>query len=65
VAEIDQGRAGDLTLHLTSPLTVNLGSTVDLQKKFEDVAAILAGAPLHPGDVIDVSAPDAPVVAQG
>jgi hypothetical protein len=52
----------ELTLQLTSPVTVDLGSTVQLRQKFEDVAAILAGASLHTGDVIDVSAPRAPVV---
>lgn len=55
--------AGDnVTLHLTSGLTVNLGSTASLEQKYEDVAAILAGAHLASGEVIDVAAPAAPVV---
>jgi hypothetical protein len=52
-----------LTLQLTSPVTVDLGSTVQLGQKFEDVAAILSGATLHPGDVVNVTAPRAPVVS--
>jgi cell division protein FtsQ len=63
VAEVLEGAGGTVTLHLTSPLTVDLGSTVDLNEKYEDVAAILAGAPLAAGDVIDVTAPGDPVVS--
>lgn len=61
VTEVVQS-GGQVTLHLTSPLTVDLGSTVDLHQKYEDVAAILGGSSLVAGDVIDVSAPGQPVV---
>jgi cell division protein FtsQ len=53
---------GVLHLTLTSPVTVDLGSTSALNQKYEDVAAILAGTTLHPGDIIDVVAPGAPTV---
>jgi hypothetical protein len=57
-----QQRGGTVTLHLTSPLTVYLGSTADLPEKYEDVAALLAGAHLTAGQVIDVAVPATPVV---
>jgi cell division protein FtsQ len=62
VEEVVEGPGGDVTLHLSSPLEVYLGSTVDLHQKFEDVAAVLAGGSLSAGDVVDVSAPATPVV---
>jgi cell division protein FtsQ len=62
VSEISQTGGGDVTLQLTSPLTVYLGSTSDLAQKYEDVAAILSGVQLAAGQVIDVSAPGVPVV---
>lgn len=62
VTQVQEGPGGDVTLHLTSPVTVYLGSTADLHAKYEDVAALLAGAALANGDVIDVSAPSTPVV---
>lgn len=62
VAQVEEGPGGAVTLKLTSPLTVYLGSTADLRAKYEDVAALLAGAKLASGDVIDVSAPSTPVL---
>lgn len=62
VTEVQESAGGDVTLHLTSPVTVYLGSTADLDQKYEDAAALLAGAALVQGDVVDVSAPGAPVV---
>ena len=62
VTEVSEGAGRGITLHLTSPLTVYLGSTAELRVKYEDVAALLAGAPLASGQVIDVSAPATPVV---
>jgi cell division protein FtsQ len=62
VAAEREDRAGDVTLQLTSGLTVYLGSTQQLHAKYEDVAAILAGATLAPGSEIDVAAPATPVV---
>lgn len=61
VAEVHQ-HDGTVTLHLTSPLTVYLGSTDDLAEKYEDVAALLAGAHFTAGQVIDVAVPATPVV---
>jgi cell division protein FtsQ len=49
-------------LALTTPVVVDIGSATQLPAKYEDVSAILAGATLHNGDVIDVSVPDAPTV---
>lgn len=62
VTEVQESPGGDVTLHLRSPVTVYLGSTADLHAKYEDAAALLAGATLAQGDVIDVSAPSTPVV---
>lgn len=62
VTQVQEDPGGDVTLHLTSPVTVYLGSTADLPAKYEDAAALLAGATLAPGDVIDVSVPATPVV---
>jgi cell division protein FtsQ len=61
VSQVVVARDG-LHLVLTTPVTVFLGSATDLHAKYEDTAAILAGAALHNGDVIDVSAPGSPVV---
>jgi cell division protein FtsQ len=64
VATISQ-QSGQVKLTLTSPLTVVLGTTSELTAKYEDVAAILAGATLHVGDTIDVSSPASPTVTPG
>ncbi|MHB1585004.1 MAG: hypothetical protein ACYC0E_14760, partial [Acidimicrobiales bacterium] len=56
---------GILDLELTTPVTVTLGSTSQLPAKYEDVAAVLAGAPLQAGDVIDVSVPESVEVLHG
>jgi hypothetical protein len=65
VTEVDATAGGQVTLKLTSPVTVNLGTPAQLSQKYEDVAAVLAGAPLTAGDVIDVSVPGSPVVTGG
>jgi protein involved in polysaccharide export with SLBB domain len=31
--------------------------------KYRDVASVIAGATLHPGDVLDVSVPQAPTIS--
>lgn len=62
VASVAQDPHGDVTLQLTSALTVYLGSTGGLSTKYEDVAAILAHGSLQAGDQIDVAVPNAPVV---
>ncbi len=62
VTQVQEGPGGDITLHLTSPVTVYLGSTSNLSAKYEDAAALLAAASLVQGEVIDVSAPSTPVV---
>jgi cell division protein FtsQ len=62
VATITVGPDGQVTLGLTSPLHVDLGTATELAAKYEDVAALLSGATLHPGDVIDVTVPDSPTV---
>ena len=58
---------GWVRLTMTTPIFVNIGTATQLPAKYEDVSAsILAGAtPLHSGDVIDVSVPDAPTVTGG
>jgi cell division protein FtsQ len=62
VSGVAEDRNGDVTLQLNSALTVYLGSTDQLSSKYEDVAAILAGATLASGSTIDVAAPATPVV---
>ncbi|MGH8989416.1 MAG: cell division protein FtsQ/DivIB [Acidimicrobiales bacterium] len=62
VASASQTRRGEVTLELTSPVTVYLGSTEQLSQKYEDVAAILKGAALASGSTIDVASPAAPFV---
>jgi hypothetical protein len=57
--------AGWVQLSMTTPIAVDIGTATDLPAKYEDVSAILAGATLHNGDVIDVSVPDAPTVTEG
>jgi hypothetical protein len=56
---------GWVQLSLTTPLLVNVGTASQLDAKYEDVSALLAGASLHAGDVIDVSVPTAPTVTEG
>lgn len=62
VTGVTEDRDGDVTLQLTSALTVYLGSTEQLGEKYEDVAAVLSGATLTSGSTIDVAAPATPVV---
>ncbi len=50
---------------MTTPVTVDLGDTTQLDQKYEDAAAALAGATLAAGDVIDVSVPDSTTVGPG
>jgi cell division protein FtsQ len=52
-----------VTLHLNSGLTVLLGTTNDLAAKYEDVAAIIAHAPLGGAKIIDVTVPQSPTVS--
>jgi cell division protein FtsQ len=56
---------GWVQLSMTTPIAVNIGSATQLTAKYEDVSAVLAGATLHAGDVIDVSVPDAVTVTPG
>jgi cell division protein FtsQ len=51
-----------VTLRLTSPVKIELGTATELHQKYEDVAAVIAGATLHPGDVVDVSVPQASTI---
>jgi cell division protein FtsQ len=56
---------GWVQLAMTTPIAVDIGTPTQLPAKYEDVTAILAGATLHTGDVIDVSVPDEPTVTGG
>lgn len=62
VAGVDVTRGGAVRLRLDTPVVVLLGQPVRLVAKFTAVASVLAGAELHPGDVIDVSVPSTPVI---
>ena len=65
VAEVVTQPGDQVDLALSVPVTVDLGTATQLRAKYEDLAAILAGATLHAGQVIDVSVPDSPVVTGG
>ena len=55
---------GDPQAHVTGDRRTS-GRRRNSAQKYEDVAAVLAGAPLATGDVIDVSVPGSPVVTGG
>lgn len=54
---------GAVDLLVTGGTLVVLGPASQLGAKYEDTAAILAGAPPAPGSVIDVSVPQSPTVS--
>ena len=62
VTEVKVTSAGFVQLAMTTPLLVDIGDGSQLQAKYEDVSAALAGATLHDGDIIDVSVPGAMTV---
>lgn len=53
---------GTVSLALDSSLVVLLGTVSDLTAKYEDVAAIIAHAPLRGDHTIDVTVPQSPTV---
>ncbi len=65
VQEVSPSPGGGVDLSLTGQVGVVFGAPTQLPSKFEDIASLLAGASLGPGDVLDVSVPDSPVVAHG
>jgi cell division protein FtsQ len=65
VTEVITEPGGWVRLSLTTPVTVDIGLPTQLEAKYEDVSAVLAGATLHTGDVIDVSIPRAVSVTPG
>jgi cell division protein FtsQ len=62
VAVVQVATDGWVTLHLTTPVSFDLGPASDLGAKYEDVAAVIAHTTLHVGDVVDVSVPQAMTV---
>lgn len=62
VVGVDATARGAIRLRLSSPVVVLLGQPVHLPAKFTAVASVLAGAELHPGDVVDVTVPSTPVI---
>lgn len=62
VVGVDATAKGAIRLRLSSPVVVLLGLPVHLPSKFTAVASVLAGAELHPGDVVDVTVPSTPVI---
>ena len=54
---------GTVTLRMDAPVRVDLGTATQLAAKYEDVAAVIAGASLHAGDVLDVSVPQASTIS--
>lgn len=55
--------AGTVRVALTSPLTFLLGPPTDLAAKFKAVASVIAGATLRPGDIVDVTTPQAATIS--
>ena len=64
VAKVVGNADGTVTLQMTSPVTIELGTADKLHAKFSDVAAIIAGTSLHAGDVVDVSVPQASTITR-
>jgi cell division protein FtsQ len=62
VVSITVAADGTVSLALSSNLTVLLGTISDLTAKYEDVAAIIAHAPLRGAHTIDVTVPQSPTV---
>ena len=65
VARVIGHKDGTVSLEMTAPVRVDLGTSDKLHAKFKDVAAIIAGTALHAGDVVDVSVPQASTIARG
>jgi cell division protein FtsQ len=65
VSAVEVGRGGQVTLRMTTPVTILVGSAAQLPQKYEDAAAVLSGAKLVAGDVINVSVPEQTTVAEG
>jgi cell division protein FtsQ len=63
VATISVDRHRNVTLQLTTPLRFFLGPATNLTAEFQAVAATIAGATLRPGDLVDVTVPDSPVIS--
>jgi cell division protein FtsQ len=63
VTLVEARRGGTVELTLAGGIQVILGSASQLGAKYEDVAAIEAGAPPGAGSVIDVSVPETPTVS--
>jgi cell division septal protein FtsQ len=64
IATVTIARDGDVSLTLTSPLTIEMGAPTALGAKFAAIAAVLARPDLlHTGDVVDVSVPASPTVS--
>jgi cell division protein FtsQ len=62
VAQIHANADGTVTLQLTTPVSVTMGTATQLEQKYSDIASVIAGATLHPGDVLDVTVPQASTI---
>jgi len=62
VASVQANSDGSVTLQLTTPVSVTLGQATELKAKYQVIASVIAGATLHPGDVLDVTVPQASTV---
>jgi cell division protein FtsQ len=63
VVSVTQATDTTVSLALNSGLTVLLGKDVELKQKYEDVAAIIAHAPLRGVKIIDVTVPESPTTS--
>lgn len=58
VSSITDDAKGEITLHMTTPVTFILGPPTGLHAKFVAIASVIAHSTLVPGDVVDVTVPD-------
>jgi cell division protein FtsQ len=63
VALVEARPGATVVLELAGGVEADLGGTNQLGAKYEDLAAIEAGAPPAPGSTIDVSVPQSPTVS--
>jgi cell division protein FtsQ len=62
VATVQANHDGTVSLQLNTPVSVILGPATELSAKYQVIASVIAGATLHPGDVLDVTVPQASTV---
>jgi hypothetical protein len=57
VSTITESASGDISMHLTTPVSFLLGSATNLHAKFVAIASVIRNARITPGETVDVSVP--------